>query len=305
MKDIRSDPPMSHRFRKPHPLFRTNADPPKPRSTSQPPPQVPVDPTSSAGPWQHMANTYAWVMEQEFVKVGQKDGTTEQWIFERKIHPPDTQERRDMEERARRRMWEEATIEAEKWMRHEEDLRRIAAERERQKAKAFQDELRRYEARMREKREAEKQWRRGVSEDRYRAQQAAREREYRGRVRAERSVSDGWDKYEKEWASLSASSEMLGFSDIPWPVTQTRLTKPEDITPTAISTFLLSPLHSQNQSRKERIRNAQLRWHPDRFQRVMRRVKEEDKQLVTDGVGIVARCLNDMMAREKSLHRQS
>ena len=119
----------------------------------------------------------------------------------------------------------------------------MAAERERQKAKALEEELRRYEARMREKRETEKQQRRGVSEDRYRAQQAAREREHRGRVRAEKSILDGWEKYERQWASLSTSSEPLGFSDIPWPVpqAQTALTKPEDITPAGISAFLLSP----------------------------------------------------------------
>ncbi|KAF5393498.1 hypothetical protein D9757_000650 [Collybiopsis confluens] len=296
MKELRPDPPFSHSSRKPRPLFHT-ADRSKPRSTSQPPPHAQVHSNPPVVPWQHMANTYAWVMEQEFVKVDRKNRTTEEWIFETKVPSSDAQER------ARRRMWEDATMEAEKWMKHEEELRRIAAERERQKAKVFQEELRRYEARMREKREAEKQWSRGVSENRYRAQQAAREREHRGRARAEKSILDAWDKYEKEWTYLLSSSEPLGFSDIPWPVLQNSLAKPEDITPAGISAFLLSPLHSQSSSPRERIRGAQLRWHPDRFQRLMARVKAEDKEAVGDGVGIVARCLNDIMAREKSLHR--
>lgn len=252
-----------------------------------------------------MADTYAWVLEQEFVKVDRKKRTTEQWIFEQKPRfPTNIQERREIEERVRQRMWEEAMnnyeIEAEKWMRREEEFRREAAERERlKKARDLQEELRRFDARMRG---AEKH--RGVPEDRYRAHQAAREREDRERIRAERALVDAWQKYETQWASLAASSEPLHFTDIPWPVhLPSGPTKPDDITAKEISRFLLSPLHSQNQSRKDRIRNGQLRWHPDRFQRVMRRVREEDKGMVVDGVGIVARCLNDMMAREKSVHR--
>jgi len=252
-----------------------------------------------------MADTYAWVLEQEFVKVDRKKRTTEQWIFEQKPRfPANIQERREIEERVRQRMWEEAMnnyeIEAEKWMRREEEFRREAAERERlKKARDLQEEVRRFEARMRG---AEKH--RGVPDDRYRAHQAAREREDRERIRAERTLVDAWQKYETQWASLAASSEPLRFTDIPWPVhLPSGPNKPEDITTKEITRFLLSTSHSQNQSRKDRIRNGQLRWHPDRFQRVMRRVNEEDKGMVVDGVGIVARCLNDMMAREKSVHR--
>jgi len=258
-----------------------------------------------------MADTYAWVVEQEFVKVDRKNRTTEQWIFEQKIRfPADTQERRDIEERVRRRMWEEAMnnyeIEAEKWMRHEEELRRMAAEREREEKKArnLQEELRRFEARMRSTRQEHTEKHREVPENRYRAQQAAREREDRERARDERGFIEGWTSYETRWASLAASSEPLSFSDIPWPVQlPSGPTKPEDITAKEVAKFLLSPLHSQNQSRKDRIRNGQLRWHPDRFQRVLKRVKEEDKHMVADGVGIISRCLNDMMAREKNAHR--
>jgi len=75
--------------------------------------------------------------------------------------------------------------------------------------------------------------------------------------------------------------------------------KAGDVTPEAIVLFLFSPFHSEGQSRKERIRSAQLRWHPDRFRRLMDKVTEKDKSEVEEGVGIVARCLNDLMAREK------
>jgi len=171
-KDRQPLPDLPRSERKPHPFFRRHTDPPKPRSSPSSRPPPPVDP-ATAGPWQHMANTYAWVVEQEFVQVDRRNRTTEQWIFEQKIRFPDPQERRDIEERVRRRMWEEAMndyeVEAEKWMRHEEELRHMAVEREKQKVEAL-EELRRYEARMREKRNAGK--RRGVWEDRYGAQQA-------------------------------------------------------------------------------------------------------------------------------------
>jgi len=49
---------------------------------------------------------------------------------------------------------------------------------------------------------------------------------------------------------------------------------------------------------KERIKSALRRWHPDRFGRVLGRVDEKDKEAVERGVGIVARCLNDLLAQE-------
>ncbi|KAJ4467970.1 hypothetical protein C8J55DRAFT_525315 [Lentinula edodes] len=238
MKELRSDYPASLHSgsRRARPLFRTqdseqpvsSTDPPvlpKHRSASQPPPRKP---TATSGPWQHMANTYAWVVEQEFVQVDRKNRTTEQWIFEQKIRSPDvgTQERQNIEERVRRRMWEEAMNEYEI---EEDELRRFEFE-----ARSMRDKQER-------NRDAEKH-----REDRYRAQQAAREREreHRERVRAERekSIVNVWEKYEKQWVSLtSTSSEPIRFSDIPWPVQHT-VTRPEDLTPTGISAFLLSAL---------------------------------------------------------------
>lgn len=106
---------------------------------------------------------------------------------------------------------------------------------------------------------------------------------------------EAWDTYERRWASLLSSTILtadsgtgtgisagtqggLRFSDIPWPVMRqprnggdlsTHLTK------ALISTFVLSPyrlaessstdLSDPRRLKKSRLREAMLRWHPDKF----------------------------------------
>jgi hypothetical protein len=91
----------------------------------------------------------------------------------------------------------------------------------------------------------------------------------------------------------------LRFKSIPWPTTVPPRSV-ADITPAAIAKFIFSPAHSGGMGRKERIKCALRRWHPDRFGRVLGRVDEKDKEAVERGVGIVARCLNDLLAQEKN-----
>ena len=106
----------------------------------------------------------------------------------------------------------------------------------------------------------------------------------------------------------------LTFERIPWPVAnleeaippplggrRTRRTSralDELLRPEAIREFLLSPAHSPEVSSKDRIRTALRRWHPDKFARLLGLVVESDKDAVADGVGIVVRCLNEMLERE-------
>jgi hypothetical protein len=246
-----------------------------------------------------MAHTYECVVEQEYMTLDQRGRKTEQWILEQQIFLTSGNQRSTPGPAAQRRMWEEVAyayeIEAERWMRHEEEARRRAMERERQKRRIVQEEVRKIEARIRYKQETE---RRKAEEARARAYVEVRERERRDKARLDKATIDAWADYETRWGTLATSSESLTFSSIPWPTAHAPA-KPEDITPTAIAQFLFSPLHSQGQTRKDRIRSAQLRWHPDRFRRLMGRVGDEDKNKVEEGVGIVARCLNDLMAREK------
>ncbi|KAG6915462.1 hypothetical protein DXG01_011366 [Tephrocybe rancida] len=243
-------------------------------------------------PWHHMADAYTCVVENEYIAMNKGSRKTEQWILQQQMFlaaegaeprpagrgPP-----------AHCKVWREVyEIEAEQWMLHEAEMRRRAAEKER-KARLVDEEIRRIETRMRLRREEE---RRKMAEERQRIQEEIKERDRRHRLKAEKSILDAWREYEERWSKLLASSEALTFSSIPWPVASAPR-KAEDITPRAVLSFLLSHLHSEKQTRKERIRSAQLRWHPDRFQRVLTRVKDEYKAQVQEGVGIVARCLND------------
>jgi hypothetical protein len=111
-------------------------------------------------------------------------------------------------------------------------------------------------------------------------------------------VADAWKRYEAGWDALAKGpSNSVSFSAIPWP-TVIPPRSAEDITPPKIATFLFSSSHSTTQSRRDRIRNAQLRWHPDRFRRILSKVVEADRTKVDEAAGLVARCLNDLMARE-------
>ncbi|RDB25417.1 Mitochondrial intermembrane space import and assembly protein 40 [Hypsizygus marmoreus] len=300
-------PTATHAHRPAHVLRSQTIFPPHSPSRPMPTRSATYPSEKSEAPWQHMAHTYTWVIGQEFLAHDKRDRKTEQWILEQQIFlAADSGERRSARRLgSQRKMWEEMVysyeIEAERWMRHEEDTRRRAAEREREKTRLIQEELRRVEARIRYKREAE---RRKIAEEKARIYEELRERERRNQVKADKMMMDAWNDYEKRWSDLPTSSESLAFASIPWPVVSPPL-QAEDLTKMAISSFLYSPLHSQSQTRKDRIRSAQLRWHPDRFQRVLGKVKEEEKAQVEEGVGIVARCLNDMMARETAIARQN
>jgi len=194
----------------------------------------------------------------------------------------------------RRQEWEELIyvyeVEAEQWMKHEERTRRVAHEREKTRLR-IQEELRRIEARYQQQREAE----RTAQESRRREQSETRDKDRRDRARL---IVEAWIKYESRWSSLSTTTEELDFRTLPWPLVLPPKST-DDITQEAIVAFLYSHNHSQDQSRKERIRNAQLRWHPDRFRRFLGRVSETDKAAVEEGVGIVARVLNELTEKEK------
>lgn len=248
-------------------------------------------------PWRHVVQTYTWVTDDELMK-GRKSGQkTENWVKEQQHYynpkagtyssPP------VRPAKVRREDWEETIhvygVEADLWIQQEERARRVAHEREKARLR-IQNELRRIEARFQQKREDEKKER---EEARRKAAAELREKEARDRAKLEKLILKAWANYESRWSSLASSKEELDFKRIPWPV----IVPPRntaDITRDAIVAFLFSNLHSQTQTRKERIRAAQLRWHPDRFRRFLGRVPENDKAAVEEGVGIIARCLNEL-----------
>ncbi|KIM75092.1 hypothetical protein PILCRDRAFT_827664 [Piloderma croceum F 1598] len=255
------------------------------------------------GPWKHMARTYTWVVEQEQTKLEKKNKKTEKWVVEQQSFLADRSNHEKTNKPQRRRTWEELMewhgVDAKKQSGKETAARRGAIEREREKARMIEEEIRRIQARVQKKKESEKQ---RLAEEKWRATEAQKESQKQERARADVGTSDVWRTYEARWASIAASSEPLTFRTIPWPLTSSP-SNAAGILPAGIISFLLSPLHSKNQTRKERIRSALLRWHPDRFRKFVDRVVEAERESVQEGVGIVARCLNELMERENRVSR--
>lgn len=208
------------------------------------------------------------------------------------------------EEFARQKAWDEISREIESEARAwslEEEARRNASFREAERTREVQEEARRLQARSKVKEELR---RKRIQEE----MRKAREEEERERVRRkkaadERAMRHAWDDYEEKWTSLvimpgkeDDGAEPLNFSSIPWPT----FTKPSglrSITPEAVSSFLLSPNHSTSQSPRERIKKALRRWHPDKFDRVLKHVVPDERALVEEGAGVVSRILSQLLNR--------
>ncbi|CAG8718973.1 9563_t:CDS:1, partial [Acaulospora colombiana] len=140
------------------------------------------------------------------------------------------------------------------------------------------------------------------------------------------SLKEAWESYESRWSRLSAPHPAgslatatplrLGFRDIPWPVLHqpTRAADLElHLTEGHISSFILSTSHPtsgqqsslasspnlDSRTRRLRIREALLRWHPDKIARILASIQSDDERsAVKDGAEIVARHLNALLARD-------
>lgn len=161
------------------------------------------------------------------------------------------------------------------------------------------EEIKRLQARRREAERYREAYERRKAVEEERDRDRRRQRQERGRAEREQAERAAWQEYESKWTSLmsnESSSDELTFELIPWP----QITPPksvDDIRPARIAMFLLSSQHSAGQSKKERIRTALRRWHPDRFSKILARVSEEDKAKVEEVAGAVARCLNQLLER--------
>lgn len=76
----------------------------------------------------------------------------------------------------------------------------------------------------------------------------------------------------------------------------------EDLTSEAISSFLFPVTFEDEDSvakaskKKEKLRETMLKFHPDKFEgRVMKKVREEEKERVREGVSAVVRATSALM----------
>ncbi|KIJ39062.1 hypothetical protein M422DRAFT_210577 [Sphaerobolus stellatus SS14] len=156
--------------------------------------------------------------------------------------------------------------------------------------------------RRKAEREARKARERKVREETKRLEREREaERAARHTLRERRQKKEAWEYYEARWRIVTApdSAEMLfGFRDIPWPLFEVP-DGIEGLSKEGIEGFLTEGLEKEEEgkTRKEKIREALLKWHPDKFEGKMGgRLNRKEKEMILEGVGIVARCLNDMMA---------
>lgn len=117
----------------------------------------------------------------------------------------------------------------------------------------------------------------------------------------ERAILTRWNTYEERWRKLLTSDDLVCWMDIPWPV-QDPPASIEQLTPAAISDFLFAPLKVREASgtRKDKLRQALLRWHPDKLAMLISRVVDMEDGKVVEGINAVFRCLRELQDVDKT-----
>lgn len=118
------------------------------------------------------------------------------------------------------------------------------------------------------------------------------EEDDKARMRKEWRVAVGsWDK---------SKAEDIGFGDVPWPVYSVGRVRVADLTLENVKSFLWALAEDEakgDDGRRRVLRDAIRLFHPDRFNRVLPRVKELDRELVMEGVELVSRLINDLLSK--------
>lgn len=155
--------------------------------------------------------------------------------------------------------------------------------------------------RAEEERKRKKEKQKARKEETRRMEQEDNEKRARRRqVKEQQSIVDAWTAYDTRWTQLRAgpASAKLSFTDLAWPCHPLPILPlgPDALSKEVISSFLLSPLHSVGKPRKQRLREALLLYHPDRFvAKWMGLVREKDAPGVQEAVGRVARALTALV----------
>ncbi|EJU04916.1 hypothetical protein DACRYDRAFT_104809 [Dacryopinax primogenitus] len=149
------------------------------------------------------------------------------------------------------------------------------------------------EAAARQREEREKERRAFREREKREARERERRREVRRREKELKGKLDAWEAYERGWGRM-AELERVRWEDVPWPVFE-HPSAPEELTGERMREFLFSDAHSSGKGKKERVREALLRWHPDKFEgRWMGRVREGEREMVREGMGRVVRFLGEL-----------
>lgn len=181
-------------------------------------------------------------------------------------------------------IWRRQNRERLEWMEKQEKLRKEHKEKERVES----IERERKEKLKRKKLEERKKA--GLKEER----DKARER-----------YEFGWKKLQAI-VSSEAGDATLGFTDFVWPsfppfaLPPISWPTPSQLDQASISEFLI-PSTDGAEDRKAKLRTAVLNYHPDRFEKYVKRVKEDDgvQERVRELGLRVSQVLNDILKEEK------
>ncbi|KAF9049812.1 hypothetical protein BJ165DRAFT_951800 [Panaeolus papilionaceus] len=248
--------------------------------------------------------TFAWAAEQEFLRSDKRGMTTEEWVkqqrdFQRATAPKTRQTSTKSKARfvgviggetCRVRLREGKAYVMEKAGSSDDDEYKWNWAQSQARSR-IREEFKKMEEHLQRKQEAEREAR---AEREKMARAALEEKERRDRMKVEGFVRESWQRYEDGWKRMITDETLLSFESVPWPVMM-QVRGESDLNRDCISNFLFSPLHSADSSRKERLKKALLRWHPDRFTRFIDKIQEKDKEKVINSVGIVVRILNDLI----------
>ncbi|KAF7321616.1 hypothetical protein MKEN_00682700 [Mycena kentingensis (nom. inval.)] len=115
--------------------------------------------------------------------------------------------------------------------------------------------------------------------------------------RQAKAMRKSWERYEEGWIRVEkAEAGTMSFAEVPWPSVSIPRTV-QELTTREVENFILSALHSTSKNANQRVREALLRFHPDRIARLLIKVRERDRGQVEVGAGLVARGLNEIKSR--------
>jgi hypothetical protein len=197
--------------------------------------------------------------------------------------------------------------------------------REGMRARRHEKDMDEMEKRRKERREADRK--REMREEAAREKEAKREEKRSKQARDARREADELDakaqraaritergQWRRRCAALmdgDVESIRLTFNDIPWPVYKATgsadvqvLLSLNDITIDNVRDFLYALAEDEakgpkdakalEHARRKVLRDARLQFHPDRFSRVLRRVRDTERDKVQEGAELTIRLINEI-----------
>ncbi|KZO96116.1 hypothetical protein CALVIDRAFT_481585, partial [Calocera viscosa TUFC12733] len=185
----------------------------------------------------------------------------------------------------------------EEWMRQQEEQRKKAEAKFKQDQERMQNEFEEQQRQKQQQQQRQQQQQKQSSQSSAPPPSAG---PASSSVPTAQSMTALWESYEKRWQELAKSPPAsLTLYSIPFPVAQARPTAAQ-INPQTVAQFILSTQHSPHKSRKARLKDAMLRWHPDKFeQKWLNKVPEPQRAMAKECASAVAKSVTALMEREK------